>query len=474
MISERVGWIARRRRCSPRGGSGLPWISRLASLGMAIGLCVAAAAEAETIDSILATAHRRAGVHPTALCDDATFYRRLSLDLIGRVPRVEELRAFMADPDRPAAIDRLLASDEHPRFWSQLWTTMLVGRAEQRGVEHEVLRRWLEEQIADRVRLDQTCFALLTAEGVSSLDGPVNYVVASRQDPVMRLSRTFLAVQLDCAECHDHPHDRWTNQDYVAMERFYRPTQFREVSGGIAVSDSGADSRAEKPVFLTGRKPHTAAWRRELGLMVVQSKPFSRAMVNRTWHWLMGRGIVDPVDALSRDNPASVPELLESLASDLRASDFDLRTMIREICLSDAYQRSTQDDVSSEGQQQTQLFAARTPRPQMPEQWIASVAIVLDRPLPRPAELAGRARQMLGLARQATPASDPFDWNATTQTVIRQLSGEIPAPLRDVDSMFLATLARVPSTKERSLVKETRSQDTLFALVHSSEFVMND
>ena len=235
----------------------------------------ASLSSAATIDRILSERHREERIAPTAPCDDATFLRRLSLDLLGRVPTTNELKAFLVDNDRPAAIDRLLASPEHAQFWSELWTTMLVGRGQRRGVEREILRRWLEEALRLDEPLNQTAFQLISAEGVTSLDGPVNYVVASREDPVMRLSRTFLSVQLDCARCHDHPFDRWKNDDYVAMQRFYRPVQYRQVSGGIAVSDNVADD-SNRPIFLTGREPQTSAWRRELALMVVQSKPFSR------------------------------------------------------------------------------------------------------------------------------------------------------------------------------------------------------
>lgn len=440
-----------------------------------VGLSLARiCAAADNIDSMLAEAHWQAELSTTEVCDDATFYRRLSLDLIGRVPTTRELEDFLARPDRAAATDRLLRSEEHPRFWSQLWTLMLVGRGEQRGVEREVLRRWLEEGLSTNLAVNQLAFQLITAQGVSSLDGPVNFAVASRQDPVMRLSRTFLSVQLDCAQCHDHPHDRWTNDDYLAMTRFYQPTQFREVSGGVAVSDTGPDPNAEKPVFLTGRRPHTAAWRRELGWMVVQSKPFSRAMVNRTWHWLMGRGIVDPVDGLSRDNPARLPVLLEQLAADFRHSQFQLQPLIRRICLSDAYQRQPAVGDSSESERQLQLFAARNVRPMLPEQWVASTAVVLDRPVPLPEQLTLRARQLLGQTRQESPATDPYTWTATSQTLIRQLSSPMPAPLGDLDAMFLVTLGRRPTARERELVSGHSSQDTLFALVHSNEFMMND
>ncbi|MEM1068313.1 MAG: DUF1549 domain-containing protein [Planctomycetota bacterium] len=429
------------------------------------------------IDRALAQRHRTEKIEPASVCDDSTFLRRLTLDLMGRVPTVDELDDFLKHPDRPAAVERLLADPEHPQFWSQLWTMMLVGRTQQQRVETEVLRRWLEDQLTRGVPIDQVAFDLISAQGVTSIDGPVNYVVANRDDPVMRLSRTFLSVQLDCAECHDHPNDRWTNQDYVAMERFFEPLSLREVSGGIAVTDLGVGRREDVPVFLTGRKPQTAAWRRELAWMVVQSKPFSRAMVNRTWHWLMGRGLVDPVDGWTRENKGSAPQLLEDLAADFRHSDFQLRALIQRICLSDAYQRQPiQGDAkpTEKAESMRRLFAARTVRPLVPEQWLMSVAQVLDRPLPSPVELTEQSRRLLGLNPGSQSAGDPYDWTANTQTLIRQLSGDVPPPLRDLQAMYRATLARDPTSDERVLAERYSSQSILFALVHCNEFVMND
>jgi hypothetical protein len=428
------------------------------------------------IDALLEQAQAKAGVHATELCDDATFIRRLSLDLLGRVPTENEYLAFVAAPDRTRAVDRMLTSEEHPEFWSQLWTTMLIGRGQARYIERELLRSWLQQSLQDELPLNQMAFQLITASGVTSLHGPVNYVAASRSDPVMRLSRTFLSVQLDCAQCHDHPYDRWTNEDYVALQRFYALTRFREVSGGVAVSDEGPSQDSPLPVFLTGRRPHTSAWRQELGMMVVSSKPFSRAMVNRTWHWLTGRGIVDPVDGLSRENAAASAELLEELASDLRSESFHLRSLIRRICLSDAYQRKPPDvnATTENAAQQRELFAARNIRPLLPEQWIASVAIVLDQPVPSAAAIAQQASDWLGVTQQSSPAGDPFAWTANTQTLVRELADEIPAPVRDLESMFLATLARKPTKVERESAGGYNSRDIIFALVHGSEFMTND
>ena len=447
---------------------------QLAAGWLCVWFALTAEAAEPIIDRSLAEVHNEAGVSPAPICDDATFLRRLTLDLVGRVPSVGELNRFLADPDRTAAVDRLLDDAAHPQFWSRMWLSTLVGRAPRDRVETELLRRWLEEQIATHVPLDQWVFHLIAAQGVTSLHGPANFIVANRDDPVMRLSRTFLSVQLDCAECHDHPYDRWTNDDYLAMKRFFEPLTLREVSGGISVTDVGRERRDPLPVFLTGRKPQTAAWRRELALMVVQSKPFSRAMVNRTWYWLMGRGLVDPVDGWTRENQGTAPQLLEELAASLRDDGFELRRLIRRICLSDAYQRQPATAEHGDAASLQSVFAARTVRPLMPEQWLVSVAQVLDRPLPSSAEITHQTRQLLGLTRASRVENDPFEWSSSTQSLIRQLSSDIPSPLRDLDEIYLATLSRRPTIEEAELAKQHPSQSILFALVNCNEFVMND
>lgn len=445
----------------------------LATCLVFVSTAAAATSASDSIDSILQRVYDAQQITPSKVCDDATFYRRLSLDLIGRVPTESELRSFLASPNRVAAIEGRLASDEHKRFWSQLWTTMLIGRNARKGIEPELLRLWIEEAFQDDLSLDTIAFELIAAGGVTSLFGPANYPAANRDDPVMSLTRTFLSVQLDCAQCHDHPYDRWTNSDYSSLKQFYRPTRYREVSGGISVSDDAPPQNGPSPVFLTGSKPHTLAWRRELALMVVRSKPFSRSMVNRTWYWLTARGIVDPVDGLSRDNPASVPELLETLATTLSESEFSQQDLIRRICLSKAYQREPAPGDTHENARRREVFAARTIRPLLPEQWIVSAEVVLNRPIPEPSQIAARARSLLGRGSQSLTC-DPYHWSATSQTLVRQLSLETPAPIRDLDSLFMTTLAREPDETERNMLADYSSRETLFALLHSSEFAMND
>jgi hypothetical protein len=188
----------------------------------------------------------------------------------------------------------------------------------------------------------------------------------------------------------------------------------------------------------------------------------------------MGRGLVNPVDGWSRENPGKVPDLLEALATDLRDNDYPLRVLIRKICSSQAYQRQSVAGGEVVGKKLEAFFAARTIRQQLPEQWLTSVAQVLDRPLPSQAQVAEQAVRLMGRTQASQTDNDPYDWSATTQSLINQLAGEVPPPLRGLRQIYLATLARGPTDEEIAMAKSHSSQEILFALVHCNEFVAND
>ncbi|MEO1529351.1 MAG: DUF1549 domain-containing protein [Planctomycetota bacterium] len=433
--------------------------------------CTQLTASEASIDAILARAQANAGVTAASSCDDRTFIRRATLDLLGRVPTPEECRNFATSGDRSKLIDRLLASEEFPRYWSQLWATILVGRSVEIA-DREGLRNWLETAFAEGRPLDQMAFDLISAKGVSALHGPVNFLIGNNEDPVAPISRVFLGVQLDCAQCHDHPFDRWTQDDHASMQRFFDPVEFREVSGGIEVVDHGGEaSEDDRPRFLTGAKPRTSAWRREMALMTVRSKPFARAMGNRVWQLLFGRGIVDPVDGLSQDQPPSVPKLHQALADQLRSQQFDLRRLVATICKSEAYGRGAPDDANNLSNAVYETFAARRLRPLLPEQLIASYATVLRRKPPQAATLNDGSVQFLGQASAGKGASDPLDIQRTSQGLLQELAADSEATLMDLDSLFMATLSRRPDEWERERLASVPASDVLYALLHCNEFV---
>lgn len=447
----------------------------IAMIFCSFGVSIIAVADDAPIDSILADAHHASGIEPTPTCGDLAFLRRISLDLIGRVPTNDEIAQFETYRDRVLAIDRLLSSDEFSRYWSQLWTTILVGRGQAGATNREALRLWLEDQIRSERALDQIAFDLISAEGVTALDGHVNFIVGNREDPVTPVSRIFLGVQLDCARCHDHPFDRWTQDDYLAMRKFFQPIQLREVSGGVRLTDSGSGNvdAEDAPRFLTGSRPRTAAWRRELALMTVRCKPFARAMGNRVWQMLMGRGVVDPVDGLSETQTPSVPDLHQALADQLRRQRFDLRRLIRTICSSDAYARTELAIKDASYDLAVERFAARRPRPLIPEQLIASYSMITRQQVPAPAELNGLAGEFLGRSSVSAGASDPLLIQRTSQGLLRELADESSATPGSIETIYLSTLTRRPDDWERQRMNAVSGSDMLYALLHCNEFVFS-
>ena len=282
------------------------------------------------VDAILKSAWSEANIQPAPNCSDEQYLRRITLDLAGRIPTVEERTAFLANPDRQAVVEGLLSSAEFPLFWGELWTTQLFGY-EDNNADRDTLAQWLHEQFRTSRPYDQIVEELLTSTGESAFDGPVNFLLRYPDEPVVKVSRAFLGVRLDCARCHDHPFDRWTQTDFKRMNRFFEATERQDVSASnVRLVDVVRDvSAEERPRFLTGAEPRTTQWRAEFALFLTRSRPFARNFANRMWYHFLGRGIVHPVDDVNASNPASVPALLEALADEAQMHKFDIRQMIR-------------------------------------------------------------------------------------------------------------------------------------------------
>lgn len=323
----------------------------------------------ELIDREIGLRLRRLGIEPAAAADDATFLRRLSLDLRGRLATPDEVRQFQADEDpakRQREIERQLESPEFVDLWSGYLATQLRLKSlpgDRVGVARHY--EWLREQIAQDVPWDQTVAALLTANGDTHAVGPA-YFYRAAVDPRLQaefVTESLLGVRLRCANCHDHPLDRWTQDDYHGLAAI------------LAQVDSGRIIRARTtgqvihPVTLAAAEPGIpgerspgkadrealAAW-----LTAPDNPYFARAQVNRVWARLMGRGLVDPVDDLRATNPATHPELLDELARTWQEEGYRLKPLIARICNSQAYQRSSHAEHDSELARR--YYAVATPR----------------------------------------------------------------------------------------------------------------
>ena len=423
------------------------------------------------IDELLVEAQKKANVTPAAVCDDATFLRRVSLDLIGRIPTVSELDAFLAAPNREKKIDELLADPLFSRRFAEVWTAGLVGYTRETEGDRFVLLQWLERQIQDQKSFRQIAHRIITAEGQAAIHGPVNFVLRHEEDTSVQVCRQFLGIRLDCARCHDHPFAKWTQEDFTSMARFFERIRTEEVSErNLRVRDQPAGANDEKPRFLSGAQPQTSQWRAELSLFVTRSKPFARNFANRIWYDLMGRGIVDPPDDFNPGNEPASRELLELLAKNAREHDFDIRHMYRLICNSETYQRVSAGATSPA---ELRLFAKRRIKPLTPEQIFDSRRLVLgDR---------GETRtEFLQKYRGETFDEDfleTWKFRETTQTMLQQVTDNdrIDSTVPTVRAAYRRALSREPTPADREAHRASKwsPNAVLTVLLQTNEFVFN-
>jgi hypothetical protein len=337
------------------------------------------------IDAAVYGRLRTLGVLPSGQCSDAEFARRSALDAIGRLPRVDEVRTFLADtaPDKRARwVDRLLAEPNYADHWAVKWGDLIRPNPSRVGVKPiYLLDGWLRDAFRRNVPYDQMVRELLTAKGSTHQYGPVA-IFRDKRDPVdaaSMVSQIFLGVRMECAKCHHHPSEKWTQEDHYQLAAFFGKMRSRgqgisaPISGEVEMWWYDASGKGVThpltDVVMTPKAPDGPEIPYVDGVdprgqlvdwMVGEENPFfAKAIVNRIWGELMGRGIVDPVDDFRVSNPPSNPELLEWLAADFRKHGYDLKHLIRSILLSATYQRSTEPNDSNLGDQRNFARAQR-------------------------------------------------------------------------------------------------------------------
>ena len=357
------------------------------------------------IDRLLESSWKKAGVSLGKVATEEEYLRRSYLDLLGRIPTVQEANAYLQTKEtdkREKLVDFLLEHADYPKNLATQWTILLVGRGNQgRRVDRGALASWLRKQFAANRPWNDVVFDLVTAAGSNKQNGAVNYILAHLEfDAVPLTSRTtrlFLGQQIQCTQCHDHPSNEWKQGDFWGINAFFKGLKREDKT---AVNDTGLEAydhtevtdepsdayvRFEKrnglvgiafPRFLNGQKisQGTDVIRRtELGKLIVDPKNelLSCACVNRIWAHFMGRGFVNPVDDLGPHNLPSNPELLEELGHEFRESRYDLKQLIRWIMASRAYQASS---VKGKGVEKEEgLFNYMQLRPMSPEQLFDSL-----------------------------------------------------------------------------------------------------
>jgi hypothetical protein len=307
---------------------------------------------------------------PSDLCTDQEFVRRATLDLCGVLPTAAEVKAFLASPDkdkRAKLIDALLERPEYADFWTLKWADVL--RNNRKTVQLKgahVYQKWLHDRVSRNTPFDEVVRELLTADGSTFANPPANYYRVA-QDPTGLAETTaqlFFGVRMQCAKCHNHPFERWTQDDYYSLAAFFARVRYKAdprepgaapgaVGGEIIYSDRAGEVTQPRtgkvmPPKVMGRPAPVlppGKDRREVlaDLVTAGDNPFfAKSVVNRIWYHLTGRGIVDPVDDFRDSNPPANDELLDALAKDFVAHKFDVKYLIRTVMASRTYQLSAQ------------------------------------------------------------------------------------------------------------------------------------
>ncbi len=317
---------------------------------------------ANFIDELVFKQLKAIGLPPSEVCSDDVFLRRVTIDVAGRLPTAAEAEKFLADTDphkRERWIDTLLDRTEYADYFARKWALLLRSRVEQttqvRG--SVALHQWLREAIYHNKPYDQIVSEILTASGDLEDSPPVNWwrQIKEQSDQVEGTAQVFLGVRLQCARCHHHPFDRWSQQDYYGLAAFFSRVgrKFgKEYQANVEriYHERGVafipHPKTKVPILPTGLggkpmdlSPDDDPREALVKWMAAPDNPyFSRALVNRYWKHFFGRGLVDPEDDMRETNPASNPELLEALARHFVRSGFDLKDLVRTICRSKVYQ----------------------------------------------------------------------------------------------------------------------------------------
>lgn len=357
--------------------------------------------ERNAVDQLVFRKLKLLQIAPSDVCSDSEFLRRVHLDLIGVLPTATEVQVFLADssPDkRDRLIDSLLAREEFAEFWALRWADLLQAKGSRMSPSgvHK-FHHWLVAAVRDNLPYDRFARELLTARG-STFENPAANFFRTATDPVACsevTSQLFLGVRIQCAKCHNHPYERWTQDHYYGLGAFFSRVHRKEFSNRgepdelvVLLGSQGEvtqprTGRTMKPVLPIGGEIDVPAGvdRRDVfvrWLTAPDNPYFARVAVNRIWGHLFGKGIVDPVDDFRDSNPASHAELLDSLANDFIRSGFDQRYILRTILRSTTYQLSSRESAFNKSDHK--YFSHALARPLTAEQLLDAICHVTGVP----------------------------------------------------------------------------------------------
>lgn len=483
------------------------------------------------IDELIHDKLRKLRIEPSEVCDDATFLRRAHVDIIGLLPTVEQCERFAADTSankRDQLVEELLARKEFIEIWVMKWAERLQLRSTQEVSYKAMLLyyNWLQERIAGGQPFNQIVRELIAAEGGTFTSPATNFYQLERDTLKLteNVAQALLGARIQCAQCHNHPFDRWTMNDYYGFAAFFAqigrkpgedPRETVVFNSGSGEMKHPLDGRVMPPKFLGGPEPdvHSRDRRDVLAewLTSGQNRMFARNVANFVWAHFFGQGIVEPVDDARVSNPPANDALLDALADKLIEYDFDFRRLAHDICLSRAYQRSTRPNASNAGDSRN--FSRQTVRRIRAEtllDCISQVTRTKDKFQGLP--LGSRAVQIadgnvssyflttFGRARRETVCTCEVVMEPSLSQALHLINGETVhrkiregrvvrdlleagrSPEQIVEQLYLACLSRRPTAEESqrlaALLAEsedvaTALEDLLWAILNSKEFLFN-
>lgn len=493
------------------------------------------------VDELVLKKLRLLGVPPSPVCDDATFLRRVTVDLAGRLPTQAEAGEYLADPSdrkRERVIDRLATSPDYAAFFANKWAAILRNQRTDATVQrgNYAFYQWIRQAMLENMPYDKFVGAIVAASGEVGENPPVEWYrqVDEVNEQVEDTAQLFLGLRIQCARCHHHPLEKWSQEDYYRFAAFFsrvgrkpglEPSEVRIVhqmgaasakhpKTGAELTPAGFGGEVLKLDTTTDPRLALVAW------MTAPENPyFARALVNRYWKHFLGRGLVDPEDDLRDTNPATNPELLGALAAHFVKSGFNLRDLVTTICKSSTYQLSAEPNQYNADDRQN--YSRFYPRRLQAEVLLDAVDTLVGQPtkfagLPtgtRAVELPDSGFDSYFLTAfgrpQAVSACEcERSGDASlaqslhlinSETLYKQLSadagraaklaGESGSALDDkVRSLYLTAFARQPQDDERqrvvaylnkaaakSDVAKLRAgyEDVIWALVNTKEFLFN-
>jgi hypothetical protein len=486
------------------------------------------------VDELAAAKWMKLGLQPSPPSDAATFLRRVTVDLCGRLPTVEETVAFLEDKSgskRRLAIDRLLDSPDYPAYFAMRWGAILrnskLAGADQASY---AFHNWIKDMIARNRPYDEFVRGVVAAAGEWQDAPAINWYWQTRDDQLHSVTadtaQVFLGIRLQCARCHHHPYERWGQEDYYGLAGFFTRLGRKSFGQPPPYFASSKVTTGEKNP-LTGKVPEPKFLDGEYGKFTPEDDPrhalvdwmaqpdnpfFARVLVNRLWGHFMGRGLVDEVDDMRESNPPSNPELLDALAKDFIDHKFDVRHIVQTLVNSRVYQLSSAPTERNKDDRQNfaRFYARRliaevlldavdqTTGTKTRFGNIADSARAVDLPhegfgsyfldtFDRPKRVSGcecerssgaTLAQVLLLANSDELENKLADGKGR---IAKLASAENPIPDK-IDEIYLSAFARHPHSKElETTVKYVESQedkrkaleDVLWTIVNSKEFLFN-